>query len=282
MNNPTTRRFTAADGVPFHVDIWEPRGEPHGRIVVLHGIRSHAGWYGASCAKFAEAGYRVLFVERRGAGRNRVNRGDAPGFRTLVDDVAQVIEADAREVSETATTLLGISWGGKIALATVLRKPGLVRNLVLIAPGFTARIRPALPVRLRMIAARVANPTKRFPIPLNDPELFTSDAEKQDWLRTNPHDLHEATARFFVSSAMLDRFLKSRFASNPVPTLTLLAGDDRIIDNEAVRRQAAAFPVGIIREYPGRAHTLEFEDANLGFVDDVVAWLDAQPKRPRM
>lgn len=282
MSNPKTQEVIAADGVPFLVDLWEPPGEVRGRVVMLHGIRSHAGWYCGSCAKFADAGFRVLFVERRGAGRNTVNRGDAPGFRTLVTDVAQIIEADAREQPGLPTTIVGISWGGKIALATALRFPSLVQSLVLIAPGFTARVRPLFNVRLRMLAARLINPTKPFPIPLNDPELFTSNAAKRDYLRTNPHDLHEATARFFVSSVMLDRFLKRRFAANPLPTLTMLAGADRIIDNAAVRSQVALFPRGDIREYPEFAHTLEFEDEALRFVDDAVAWLSAQPKRPRM
>ncbi len=54
---------------------------PRGELVFIHGIQSHAGWYEYSCTRFSQAGYRVSFLDRRGAGMNAAARGDAPaGF----------------------------------------------------------------------------------------------------------------------------------------------------------------------------------------------------------
>ena len=263
------RNFVTSDGYDFAWDEFAPVGEVRGRIVVVHGIRSHAGWYAGSCAKLAAAGYEVCFLERRGAGRNTVARGDAPGFRRLRQDIVEFLASRP----PMPTHLLGISWGGKLALAAAAVAP--VASLLLVAPGFVPRVRTSWRERLRFTAARLFAPTKLFDVPLNAPELFTRDPAWQAYLRTNPHDTHRATARFFVGSAALD--LRLRRTPNPTPTLTLLAGDDRVIDNAATRAFVAKFPhpANRVIEYAGSAHTLEFEDRELAFVGDILAWLAA-------
>ena len=263
------RNFVTSDGYDFAWDEFAPPGEARGRIVVVHGIRSHAGWYAGSCAKLAAAGYEVCFLERRGAGRNSAARGDAPGFRRLRQDIVEFLAS--RE--PLPTHLMGISWGGKLALAASAVTP--VKSLILVAPGFVPRVRATLRERLRFTVARLVRPTKLFDVPLNAPELFTRDPAWQAYLRGNPHDTHRATARFFVGSAALD--FRLRRTPNPTPTLTLLAGDDRVIDNAATRAFVAKFshPANRVVEYAGLAHTLEFEDRALAFVGDVVAWLAA-------
>jgi alpha-beta hydrolase superfamily lysophospholipase len=229
---------------------------------MLHGIRSHAGWYAGSLWKFADAGYEACFLDRRGSGQNAIARGDCPGYRRLVADVVEFMAAQP----EFPTHLVGISWGGK--LATLVAEQVPVKSLVLIAPGFVPKVRPALHTRLRILLARLIQPMKLFPVPLNEPKLFTKNLRWQQFLQENPHDLHEGTARFFVSSVGMD--LRLRRATFPRPTLTLLAGEDEIIDNQKTRGFLAGRTE--FREYAGLAHTLEFEDETLAFTDDVVAW----------
>ena len=135
------------------------------------------------------------------------------------------------------------------------------------------RVRTPFRERLRFTVARLFYPTKLFDVPLNAPDLFTADPSWQAYLRTNVHDTHRATARFFVGSAALD--FRLRRTPNDAPTLTLLAGNDRVIDNAATRAYVAKFthPANRAIEYAGLAHTLEFEDPELKFVDDILAWL---------
>jgi len=59
------------------------------------------------------------------------------------------------------------------------------------------------------------------------------------------------------------------------PTLLLLAGQDRIIDNVQTRRFVASFPTRDNRviDYPEAHHTLEFEPDAHPFVEDVVRWI---------
>ncbi|MEO2091897.1 MAG: alpha/beta hydrolase, partial [Gemmataceae bacterium] len=87
------RQFTASDGYAFAVRVYSPPASPLGRLVFLHGIRSHGGWYTRSCEQFAAAGHEVHFLDRRGAGLNTSARGDTPNFRRLLDDVAEYLTA---------------------------------------------------------------------------------------------------------------------------------------------------------------------------------------------
>ena len=55
--------FRASDGYAFYVRIYRPRGETRARIVLLHGIRSHTGWYESTCQTLSEQGYEVHFLD---------------------------------------------------------------------------------------------------------------------------------------------------------------------------------------------------------------------------
>jgi alpha-beta hydrolase superfamily lysophospholipase len=278
------KQFQASDGTSLAYREYPARQPERARVGIIHGIQSHAGWYEGSCKALSQAGCHVLFLDRRGSGANQDNRGDTPGYRRLVDDLAEGLRmARADAPTGTPLFLIAISWGGKLAVALQERYPELIDGLVLITPGFFPRVSPRLGEKIRIVWSRFRQPKRLFPIPLNNPELFTSDPHWLKFLREDERSLHKATARFLMSSVHLDRQLKRASQHVRVPTLLLLAGNDRIIDSDRTRRFVESFPVvdRQIIEYPGRAHTLEFEDPRK-LEQDLIDWLLAQAsaKRP--
>jgi alpha-beta hydrolase superfamily lysophospholipase len=252
--------------------------------VCLHGIQSHAGWYEHSCTALSEAGYEVSFLDRRGSGVNAEARGDASSFRRLVDDVAEFL-ADLRSrrpiTSSVPIFLLGISWGGKLAGALEIMHPGLIDGLALLCPGFQPRVRPSLRERVRIAIARLVSPSRLFPIPLSDAELFTATEKWQDFIRKDPLGLRQATARLLIESVRLDLYLRRRPEQIKIPVLLMLAEHDRIIDNGRTRRFVNQFasPDKEIFEYAGAAHTLEFEPDPNQFIADLRRWLDRHSRK---
>jgi alpha-beta hydrolase superfamily lysophospholipase len=274
--------FRASDGYAYYYRRFAPNGRPRGRLVFVHGIRSHGGWYERSCRAFAEAGYEVYFIDRRGGGINTSHRGDAPNFRRLLDDIAEFVLALRAEHAWLPVFVAGISWGGKLAVGLPYRKPGLVDGLILLCPGLVPKVAPALPQRLRIAVARVFRPSKFFPIPLNESDLFTASPEWQRFIDTDPHGVRQATARFLFSSFSLDMYLRRAAKCVVVPTFLALAEHDRIIDNARTRTVVEQFPgQTTIREYPGSHHTLEFEPAGHPWLADALRWLDEQLKDRR-
>src|SRR4051812_20573083 len=156
----TIKTFTASDGYAWHYRHYEPEGQCRGSVVCVHGIQSHGGWYGASCEFLARAGYRVDFLDRRGSGLNTQARGDAPSFRRLLADIAEFV----RERHADRPHLIGISWGGKLALTLEYFYPGLVRDMALLAPGLAPRVGPGAGQRLTILAYRIFAPRRLFPV----------------------------------------------------------------------------------------------------------------------
>ena len=268
---PTLHTATASDGYRWHYRRYAPPGDPVGRVVFLHGIQSHGGWYPRSCSQIAAAGYEVFFLDRRGCGLNQEARGDIPGFRRVLDDIAEFV---CTLPADKPRLMCTISWGGKLGVAFQYRHPGLVAGLALLCPGFFPVIRPGFFTRMRIGRCALTSPTRKFPIPLNDPTLFTESEQWRAFLRKDPLALHEATARMLFQSNSLDLYLRRAWKWVTAPTLLLLAGRDRIIDNAKTRRYVEKFsgPKEVI-EYPEAHHTLEFEAEGHPFAGDLLAWM---------
>jgi alpha-beta hydrolase superfamily lysophospholipase len=270
--------FTASDGYR-----WQYRHYPAdgARVVCIHGIQSHGGWYEHSCRCLAGAGFDTFFLDRRGSGLNEQARGDTPGFRRLLDDIAEFLRSLRDDGTARPIFLLAISWGGKLALALQRRHPGLVEGLLFLCPGFCPQVGPSRRQRLVILGSRLLKPRRLFPIPLSDPALFTVTPQWQNFIRDDPFSLRQATARFLIESARLDGYLRWIARGTPTPpTLLLLAEHDRIIDNARTRHFLDRFPCSEreVITYPGAHHTLEFEPEPERFIADVITWLERQSK----
>jgi alpha-beta hydrolase superfamily lysophospholipase len=266
--------FAASDGYRFWSRRYPATGVARANLVCLHGIQSHGGWYEHSCTELARAGFNVYFLDRRGSGLNDANRGDVRHYRRLLDDVVEFVRGPIH--AGLPVFLLGISWGGKLAVALERYQPGLVKGLVLVCPGVFPQVRLPFLRRLRIFLARWLNPCKLFPIPLTDPELFTTNPRWLDFLRTDPLALHLATARFLVHSTRLDWYARRAAADVKIPVLLQLAEQDRIIDNGKTRAFVESFATADkeIIEYPGAHHTLEFEPDPEPFITAIRHWLE--------
>lgn len=280
-DTPRMETHVAGDGYRWHYRVYEPATPltPPARVVYLHGIQSHGGWYEGSCRHLASAGFPVYFLDRRGSGLNQEARGDTPSFRRLLDDIAEFLHWLKKEKGEAKTHLLGVSWAGKLAVAFQRRHPGLVSSLALLCPGFFPQIGPGFLRRMRILFTRLIRPRRHFPIPLNDPELFTATPHWREFLRNDPLALHDATARFLVESTRLDLYLRFTPKHVRVPVLLMLGDRDRIIDNirtaDFVKRFAAPSKV---LTYPGAHHTLEFEPDPAPIFRDLTEWLETVSK----
>ncbi|MCP4507051.1 MAG: alpha/beta hydrolase, partial [Fuerstiella sp.] len=170
MTSSTVRSYTTSDGVRLHYQHWPATGKIRGVVVALHGIQSHSGWYEYSSQQMAEAGFEVYFADRRGSGRNELRRGHADHGERLLNDVRQLVRLVHREHPAVPLSLLGLSWGGKIAAAVASTSPDSIDSLVLLYPGLAPRIRPTWWQALQLKFARHHDVRHRpVTIPLEDP-----------------------------------------------------------------------------------------------------------------
>ena len=266
----TSELLKLPDGAETPVLHHHPLNKAEPPVLYVHGIQSHPGWFTGSAQSLARAGSDVFQVTRRGSGTSTARRGDADSADQLLDDVGAAVRYVMETTGAEHVALLGVSWGGKLLTAYALRAGGgNIDSLTLVAPGLIPRVDVSITTKLAILSALIFRPGGYFDIPLNDVSLFTDNPEMREYLRNDPHRLHRATARFLYASARMDRIIaRADERALKVPTTLILAGRDRIIDNDAtcdLLEWLADRPVRIRRL--DAAHTIEFELENSGFYD---------------
>lgn len=116
------------------VRVWvmEPKENPRGTVLVLHGWRNQAFWWRGTARCMTRAGFRAVLVDLRGHGGSS---GDRIGFGALESrDLVQVI--DRLESEGLVAGRLGV-WGFSMGAATAIQLAGRderIAAVVAVAP----------------------------------------------------------------------------------------------------------------------------------------------------
>ncbi len=269
--SPCIVHHAAVDGYLFASRVWRT-SNPIGRVVFLHGIVSHGGWYGPTCTALLKAGFEVHFLDRRGSGLNPRGRGDVNDFRTWTSDIVHYMESLPRNIP---CLLIGMSWGGKLALEVASRYPDLLDGLGLVSPGiFALRGANKWQSLLLGMVSRTPLHRLRLTIPLADPALFTSSPYWQRYIRCDPMVLRRVTVRFAWADQLLTREVIASAPELRCPTLLMLAGQDRMIDTSRVKTfiQAAVRGPLVHYDYEQATHTFEFDPVQPDYTRDLIQW----------
>jgi alpha-beta hydrolase superfamily lysophospholipase len=282
------RRFLmAGDGVQLHCLHWRSRQSPPSAVLIfLHGIASHAGWFGETAADLNQHGVEVYGPDRRGSGRSGGPRGHLDRYEQALDDVEQLIRLVAAEHPGTPVFLAASSWAAKLAVVYVARRPASLSGLLLLGPGLTAEVKLAPARQVQVVVGHLVRPMAYLPIPLT-PELYTANPPYLDFIRADPLRRLEATTQFFWETARLDRQRRRAAAGLTLPLLLLQGEADQMIDVPATRRWFDRLGVGdkTYRAYAGAGHTLDFEPDRAQYLADLQGWLSvragSRASRPR-
>jgi acylglycerol lipase len=270
----TIETYLTADQRRLALRRYAAAADPLAHVVLLHGIISHSGWYDVSCRDLTQHGFEVHALDRRGSGLNADACGDVDSMAIWISDVLEYLMLLKR--AGKPIFLLGVSWGGKLAPAVARARPDLLAGLGMLCPGIYARQQPSWLQRsvLRLSGPLGINrPSVR--IPLQAPELFTDSVHWQRYIRHDPLTLRRITLRFARHDLELTHLTRSSAPYLHLPSLLVLAGRDRIVDNRRTQRYFSNFAAvdKTLLQYSGAAHTLEFEADPQPYIDDLAAWL---------
>ena len=269
------RVFTTFDGKELgYVAYEDPNAKSEIAMVYLHGVESHAGWFKITSELLQEHGYDVFCLDRRGSGINRENRGFETGhvdsYETLFSDIQTFIKSLQPQYKKII--LVGLSWGGKLALSYVLTYPNDIDALVLITPGISAKVDVTFFEKLQILVGTFIYPTLKITSPIED-EMFTDSPIFLEIIRNDPLKIDVASARFYFQSVRLDRYVDRNIINNHLPTMLILAKHDPIIDNAGVEQVVAKSSKAVTSYiYEDQKHSVQF-DAPERLVEDIDAWL---------
>ncbi len=255
-------------------------GERGPAVVMLHG-------WGA----FKELWWNTL----RGLGRDhRCYAPDLPGHggspirnRDTIRDLAEAIGAFCDSLELREITLIGHSMGGAVAIALVLRRPELVRRLILVDAAVDALRMPKfartylLPAtgwavfRLVLLGARIFSP-----LGAQVPHTHRGGWVRP-WLRRGSYMARsDPDALYRTYRALFRARTGRRLARVHVPTLVISGQFDALVPREHSRRLAQSIPDARFVEIPGALHN-PMDERPRAFEQAVRAFLAEDPvERP--
>jgi acylglycerol lipase len=278
------RRFLMAnDGVRLHCLHWRSgRSPPSAVLVFLHGIASHAGWFGETAADLNRQGVEVYGPDRRGSGRSGGPRGHLDRYERALEDIEQLVRLVAAEHPGAPVFLAASSWAAKLAVVYAAQRGGSLSGLLLLGPGLLHRVDLSPWRRVWVAVGHPVRPMARLPIPLT-PKLYTANPPYRDFIRADPLRLLEATTQFFWETARLDLRRRRDSARLELPVLLLQGEADEMVDVPATRRwfERLGGEHKTYRSYPGAGHTLDFEPDRTQYLGDMLAWLSTTARLAR-
>jgi alpha-beta hydrolase superfamily lysophospholipase len=245
----------------------------------VHGVGEHARRYDHVARALAALGLVVRAWDQRGFGASDGPRATIRSDDALLDDARERYDALARAMAAEgdahAPIVLGHSMGGCVVARAVtggwIPAP---RGMVLSSPGLVPRVNV-----LQRLAARVGAllvPSLRVPhgLPL---DKLSHDPAVEPTLRADPlaHDrVTPRLVRFMLDAG--ERAIADA-AGCTVPTLLLVAGDDRLVRPDGARRFHARMQpdMSMLHEYPALYHELfnERPADRARVLDDLARWL---------
>jgi acylglycerol lipase len=263
----------AGDGAEIPVRVFGAEGDGI-PLVMLHGLRSHSGWFVQSAGFIASLGHPVYSFDRRGSGLSRQTRGHTNGWQDMIDEVTSVVTCAAQRHGRRNVHLLGHCFGAIPGAVFACRHPDRVASLILPTPGIHTRVTLTPPERVQVALLRLARPLHRMALSLEAEDLADLEPDRQ-FIREDPLSLHELTAGFYFAIFLARRFLKRNLHRLTAPLFMALADRDRISDNERskVFFDRAASGNKRLKGYPDATHILEFSREKEAFFHDLANWL---------
>jgi len=269
--------IAALDGYHLQYRVW-PAGQRffRGDLVLLNGVMSHSGWFGAIASPLAQSGFKVIGADRRGSGSNLADRGDAPSARALVDDVLRIVESERTQ--GRPLFLVGWCWGAVLALNVAVQAKDL-SGLCLLAPGLF----PTERVQLRMSAQQQAAANRSesdrcLENPISE-EMFTEGPCLQSFILRDDLRLRSFTPRFHGIMLRMGLNALRCLPQLMLPTLLVLADRDEATDNERTLRTFQKIGKDRLTVAWCRAsHGIQF-DAPDELLTHLMSWIEAAERR---
>ncbi len=264
----------AADGTLLHVADWpyDNPGTFHGGVVIMHGLGEHGGRYVHVARFLNDCGWSVRTYDHRGHGRSGGKRGDVRDDEAIVRDAKIVIDDFAQKL-EAAPLLLGHSMGGLFAARFAAAAASPLRGLVLSSPALSLRLSGMQNLLLKIFNAIAPGAAVSNRV---DTRYLSHDPAVGNAYSADPFVHGKITARLLRSMLAAADFAHSGASTLAIPTLLLVACDDRLVDPSGSDAFFARLAPGIgtIHRYHGLYHELFNEKAAQLVFEDLRNWLE--------
>lgn len=262
----------------LHLEHFVPAGPARLVVIFTHGFSSYAAPFRHVAQAFVEAGCAVTLYDARGHGHSTGQRGYVRDFSDYADDLGRVVARAREPFPGVPFALLGHSQGGAVTLDYLLSGAGPLPVCAAVAAPMLEIIVP-IPWYKRAVNAVFGPLFPRVAVPNG---ITAAMVSRNDVIRAafarDPLVHHVATARWFKTAEEAERRILALAPKLGIPTLLLIAGQDRIVSTRAQDAFAGAAPAGVLeqRRYPELFHEMFMEPERDRVIQDLVTWVTSR------
>lgn len=267
-------KIESYDGLKLHGQGWEPEAEAKAVVCLVHGLGEHGGRYAHVAEAFNHAGYALMASDLRGHGSSGGQRGHAPGYTALMDDVFHLLEAAKDRYPNLPLFLYGHSLGGNLAIHYALRRLPRLAGIVASAPLFRPTIKPPA-WKMALLRAMVGVwPSLSISNGL-EVALLSRDSKVVLAYRNDPLTHDRISARLAVDMLRNGDWNMVHATDLPCPLLLMHGDTDRITSPKASREFALrAGDACTLKIWKGFFHELHNEPEQDQVMDCVLEWME--------
>ena len=270
------------DGTRLPLARWQPEAAPEAVVIGLHGYGDYRAVVRPAWALAGRARIALLAYDQRGFGETG-SRGRWPGASTLIQDLADVVEALRADEPGVPLVVLGESMGGSVALAGL--GSGKVRGvdrLILAAPACAAARCPCSSCTISRYARRAGPALARGRAAPRRPPVARPGGGRA--ARRRPADPARAQRRHLRGP---DRARQPGLATSPRRrcrrrSCSMASSTARSRAPRSTSWPSGSDERGTLRLYPERHHLLLHEQGAEQVFADCLNWLLPRARsRPR-
>ncbi len=266
--------WQTSDGLTIFAEGWAADGEPRAAVGLIHGIGEHVHRYLHVGEFLAQAGFACMGFDLRGHGRSAGQRGHAPDYQLLLDDIAVFLARLQQRYPAQPIFLYGHSLGGNLVINYALRRQPGIAGIVASAPELRLAFAPP-PSKVAL--ARLMNrllPSYSQASGLDTTALSRDEAVVQAY-RSDPlvHDC--ISARMFVGCYEAGLWALQHVAELKLPLLLMHGSADRLTSVEASQEFAQnAGEYCSLKIWPGLYHEIHNEPERAEVLAYALTWME--------
>lgn len=243
-------------------------------IIYLHGIESSSYWFTTLASGLNEKGFTLYGLDRRGSGLNKEDIADINDYNIFLNDIEDAVKTIREQNVGKKIYIMGICWGGLLAVNYAVRGKALPDALILLSPAIYRRVGFNPCVRTFLKMCFLINPQISFKIPIKD-KMFTANKKYLDFIGKDTMRLRFLTVNFFNQIMKMERDFSEVNHKINLPVSVLLAGHDDIVDNNKVRKWFGRLDSTdkTIQVFDNFRHVMPFEDNITPIVDFITNWI---------
>lgn len=222
----------SADGYKLHCQYWQA-SQPEALVILQHGVVSHSGWLAKVCLGLQCHGISCLAVDRRGAGQNQQDKGDAPSGAALFDDIDAALEWCRS--ADLPIHACGFCWGANYWVNYLAQRELDCRSVALIAPSLF----PSALITDQDF--NVGDSATADQVPLIPIECFTDGPDFCDLIEPDPLRLRLVSTRLNRIMSEFSQAVWMKLLRLKAPLFVALATNDEVVDNEATAKVVKRF-----------------------------------------